>query len=314
MLDGNDAYTRRTLMCSGALVGAAAVASGSHPGEAVAQPGEPDPLEPVPLPVPVPVTAGLAQLDDTRLSYWDTGGEGQAIVLMHPATGTEQIWPYQQQVFAKAGYRVIAYSRRGYHKSDPVPQANPGSAAGDLEKLTNFLGVKKFHAVASAAGVSITLDYALSYPDKLHSMVLACGASGGMQEPEFLKLVESLRPKGFDDMPGDFRELGPWYRAANPEGARIWLDLEHRAITGNRRGQRPLNKATWSRLRDLKVPTLVMAGGADLYAPPPTLRIYANHFPDSEFLIVKESGHSIYWEQPDVFNRAVLDFIGRHRG
>ena len=42
-----------------------------------------------------------------------TGG-GQPIVLLHPATGSGLIWAYQQPAFVKAGYRVIAYSRRGY--------------------------------------------------------------------------------------------------------------------------------------------------------------------------------------------------------
>jgi pimeloyl-ACP methyl ester carboxylesterase len=38
----------------------------------------------------------------------------------------------------------------------------------------------------------------------------------------------------------------------------------------------------------------------------------AAEIPGSEFVVAPESGHSVYWEQPDVFNRAVLDFAGRH--
>ena len=78
-----------------------------------------DPYKPVPIPAQVAAKEGLAQLADTRLFYWDTGGDGQPIVLMHPASGSALIWGYQQPVFAKAGYRVIAYSRRGHNGSDP---------------------------------------------------------------------------------------------------------------------------------------------------------------------------------------------------
>src|SRR5262245_27968065 len=94
-----------------------------------------DPMVPVPLPAPVPAREGVAQLPGTRLYYWDTGGDGQPIMMLHPATGSALIWGYQQPVFAKAGYRVIAYSRRGHHNSEPVPRTNPGMASQDLHNL-----------------------------------------------------------------------------------------------------------------------------------------------------------------------------------
>ena len=85
------------------------------------------------------------------------------------------IWGYQQPAFVAAGYRVIAYSRRGYYNSDPVPKDNPGIGSQDLHHLTEFLGIKKFHVIASAGGVGIAIDYALSHPQGLLSMVLANG-------------------------------------------------------------------------------------------------------------------------------------------
>src|SRR5688572_14304892 len=71
-----------------------------------------NPMRPIPIPAQAPAKDGMAQIPDTRLWYWDTGGQGVPIVLLHPATGSALIWGYQQPVFANAGYRVIAYSRR----------------------------------------------------------------------------------------------------------------------------------------------------------------------------------------------------------
>ena len=82
----------------------------------------------MPLPAPVPAKEALATLPDTRLWYWDTGGDGIPVVLVHPATGSALIWGYQQPAFAKSGYRVIGYSRRSYYGSDPLPKKNPGVA------------------------------------------------------------------------------------------------------------------------------------------------------------------------------------------
>jgi pimeloyl-ACP methyl ester carboxylesterase len=272
-----------------------------------------DPLAPIPLPPQVPAKEGIASLTGTRLAYWDTGGNGQAVVLLHPATGSARIWSYQQPVFAKAGYRVIAYSRRGYDRSDPVPKENPGTASGDLNNLMDFLGVKRFHLAGSAAGGGIAADYALSHPGRLLSLVIAC-AVGGVEDKDYVERIESLRPKGFDEMLAIFRELSPSYRAGDPQGTAQWAALERVAVTGNRLGQKPANRVNWASLATIKVPTLVIGGDADLYVPPPMLRTYAAHIPGAELVVVPEAGHSLYWERPDLFNRALLDFFAKHPG
>src|SRR5215510_15982556 len=109
-----------------------------------------DPMVTVPIPKQVPAKEGMAELANTRLGYWDTGGSGEPVVFLHPASGSALIWLYQQPVFANIGYRVIAYSRRNYYNSDLALEDNPGVASEDLHNLIEFLGVKKFHAVASA--------------------------------------------------------------------------------------------------------------------------------------------------------------------
>jgi pimeloyl-ACP methyl ester carboxylesterase len=265
----------------------------------------------VPMPVPVPAKEALATLPDTRLWYWDTGGDGPAVLLVHPATGSGLIWGYQQPALAKAGYRVIGYSRRSYHGSDPLPKDNPGIASEDLHNLVAFLGIGKFHVVGSAAGGGVAADYAVSHPDRLLSLVInsnPAGLSGG----DIVNVYASLRPRGFAELPPDFRELGPSYRAANPAGVKAWLELEHQAVTSNPFRQRAANAITEATLRRLQVPTLLITGEADLYSPPALIRMVAAQIPGSEVAIIREAGHSSYWEQPEAFNRTVLDFLARH--
>jgi pimeloyl-ACP methyl ester carboxylesterase len=62
----------------------------------------------------------------------------------------------------------------------------------------------------------------------------------------------------------------------------------------------------------IKTPTLVLTGGADLYAPPPVMKLFVERIKGAESIVVPEAGHSTYWEQPDAFNSAVLAFIRRH--
>ena len=269
-----------------------------------------DPMIPIPVPAQAPVRDGHVPVPGGELYFWDTGEPGPAVVLMHPATGSAHMWLYQQPVFAAAGLRVVGWSRRGHRGSTPVEPANPGSGSVDLRHLLDHLGLERVHLVACAAGGAISVDFAHSHPERLRSLTLSCSV-GGVQDPDYLALSDSLRPAGFDAMPADFRELSPSYRAANPQGVRHWLDLEHHAITGHRLGQKPVNHITWASLEKLTTPFLLMTGDADLWLPPAALRLYARHIPDNELVIVPEAGHSIHWERPDVFNATVLDFIKR---
>jgi pimeloyl-ACP methyl ester carboxylesterase len=57
----------------------------------------------------------------------------------------------------------------------------------------------------------------------------------------------------------------------------------------------------------------VISGVADLATPPAIARLIAAKIPNAELVVASESGHSVYWEQPEVFNHAVLEFIAKHR-
>ena len=270
-----------------------------------------DPMLPVPIPEQVPAKEGMAELPGTRLGYWDTGGDGEPIVLLHPASGSALVWLYQQPVFAKAGYRVIAYSRRNYYNSDLAPENNPGTASDDLQNLVEFLRLDKIHLVSSAAGGSVAADYALSHPERLLSLTVSSNnlaAANGY----IAATAAKIRTKEWDDLPRWFRELGPSYRAANPAGVAKWTELNHISETGKGARQKLVNIVTPAKLETLRARTLLMTGGADMFTPPSIMRMIATHVPDNEVVIVPECGHSPYWEQPEFFNRIVLGFIAKH--
>jgi pimeloyl-ACP methyl ester carboxylesterase len=299
----------------GVLLANAALAAllGGLPGIVRAAGATADPLVPVLLPPQVPAREGIAVLADTRLWFWDTGGSGEPIVLLHPASGSGLIWGYQQPVFAKAGYRVIGYSRRGYYNSQPIERARTGIGSEDLQNLVDFFGIGKFHLVASAAGGSIAADYAFSHPDRLLSLAISSNQFG-VTDGEIFAAATRIRPRIWDEIPVEFRELGPSYRGANPDGFRLWVELERKSQVGDGSRQKLANRITEASLGDLKVPALVISGDADLSTPPSIARMIAARLRNSELVVVSESGHSVYWEQPEAFNRAVLDFIAKHRG
>jgi pimeloyl-ACP methyl ester carboxylesterase len=123
-----------------------------------------------------------------------------------------------------------------------------------------------------------------------------------------------LRPPSFGALPPDLRELGPSYRAANPEGTARWLELEHQSypVAPLAAAQPGRNRITFAMLETLRVPTLLVTGDADMYTPPAVLRMFSARIRGAESMVIPETGHSAYWEQPELFNRAVLAFLARH--
>ncbi len=257
---------------------------------------------------------GRAELPGVRLFYVDSGGAGVPVVFLHSATGSSRVWTYQVPEFIAAGYRVIAYDRRGYGRTI-VHESGSGTSTGadDLEALMTHLAIDRFHLVGTAAGGMVATDYAQSFPHRLRSLVIA-NSIVGVQDEEYLALGRRMRPPQFAQLPPDFRELSPSYRAENFEGTKRWLDFEKlsRAPGTELPPQRFKNVTTFASLTTIKVPTLLITGDADLYTPPPVLRLFAERIPNSQTLILPEVGHSAYWEEPEVFNRSVLEFMGKH--
>jgi len=256
----------------------------------------------------------FAALPGRRLWYVDTGGTGTPVVLLHAASGSVLMWERQLPALRAAGYRVIAFDRVGWGRSELDEGAAPGTAADDLQGLLAFLRVDRFHLVGTAAGGFVAFDYALSFPERLRSLIVA-NSIGGVQDEEYLALGRRLRPSPqFDALPVEVREVGPSYRAVDAAGTARWAELsrQSRLARSLPSPQTFKNRITFARLETVHVPALLISGGADLYAPPPVMRLFADHMRGAEMLAVPDAGHSTFWEQAELFNRTVLAFLARY--
>jgi pimeloyl-ACP methyl ester carboxylesterase len=254
------------------------------------------------------------RLPGVHLWYHDSGGNGVPVVFMHAASGTCDSWEPQLPAFLAAGYRCVTYDRRGWGRSRPEPTGDqPGDAGDDLHGLTQSLGLAPAHLLATAAGGIGALDYAIRYPERVRSLVVA-DSIGGVQDPGYLEIQHRLRPPEIQALPWELRELSAGYRGLNPEGTRRWVEIERGSRPDGAQGpaQQPRTPMTLARLGSLRVPTLMLAGEADLVSPPALMRLLAASILDCQFATVPEAGHAAHWEQPEVWNRLVLEFIGRH--
>jgi pimeloyl-ACP methyl ester carboxylesterase len=255
-----------------------------------------------------------ADLPGVRLWFTDTGGSGQPLVLLHANTGTATSWEPQIEAFAKAGYRVIAFDRRGWGRSqaDPVTGPQPGSVAGDLDALIDHLKLAKVILVGVAGGGFVSLDYAAWRPERVAAMVVAASSARLDAEKDMREITARIDMPGRRSLPVVFMEVGPAYRSADPEGTARWIENEKAARQPGAVDQPLRTPNTYAKLQSIKAPTLVLAGGADLIAPPGLMRVWQAHLPGSEFVSIPDAGHAVAWEQPAAFNAAVLEFLKRH--
>ena len=258
-----------------------------------------------------------ADIPGGRLWFKEFGRYGTPVVFLHAASGTSDSWGQQEEVFTGAGYRCITYDRRNWGRSESLkplgPAGEPGSASDDLEALAVHLGLGRFHLVATALGGIIGLDYTLEYPERVISLVVSSSFTG-VQDPSYLEVQHRLRPPEIQNLPIVLREVGPSYRAINPEGTARWLEIEEgsRHLISPEEAQSPRSPMTYARLAKMETPVLMLAGEADLLSPPAMMRLVADHIPDCRFETIPEAGHAAFWEQPEIWNGLVLEFIGEH--
>ena len=255
----------------------------------------------------------VAALPGVRLHYTDSGGAGTPVVMLHPNTGNSDIWEKQVPAFVAAGHRVIAFDRRGWGRSeaDAATGPQPGSVAEDLDALADHLGLGRFHLLGVAGGGFVALDYASWRVDRVASLIV--GASyGQFMDAEIQAVFQRLNSADFQRVPGVLREVGPTFRGFDPDGTARWIDIEHHAKRDGAVPQPLRTPNTYAKVAAIACPALVIAAGADLYAPPALMRLWATRLPRHEWAEIPEAGHAINWECPDRFNALALDFLARN--
>jgi pimeloyl-ACP methyl ester carboxylesterase len=256
----------------------------------------------------------MAYIDIEQAQLWveDTGGDGVPLVLLHAAAGHSACWHEQRPLFEAAGFRVVAFDMRGFGRTRCEPgEDTTGSVAGDLERLAEHLSFPRFCLLGTAYGGFGAIEYALDNPDSLHALVIST-SFGGLADAGFAEFRKRHIRPDLMTLPTVERELGATYRLNDPEGVQRFHAMEqgsYKAAGGRQAHRQP---TTLSRLETMQVPTLVIAGDEDLYAPPPVMRLFADRISGAQFKVLQGVGHSAYWEKPSQWNEMVSRFLLQH--
>jgi 3-oxoadipate enol-lactonase len=244
--------------------------------------------------------------------YYESHGEGEAVVFAHGAGGNHLSWWQQVPHFSKS-YRCITFDHRGFGRSTDV-EGGPGAVAfvEDLRALLDHLGIEKAFLVAQSMGGATCMGFAVAYPERVRALVMA--DTTGTMDDDGLR----ARRKAFtESQPAPFTLTGRAYNPAlkdrRPELAFLYDAImalnppRDLAALQVQRAEREI--ATTARLASLRVPVLFVCGEKDAIVPPEIIQYAASLVPDARYVQTAGAGHSVYFEEPEAFNRAVSEFF-----
>lgn len=257
------------------------------------------------------------QVDGLNIHY-ERAGKGPELVLLHGIGSNSRSWRYQLAGLSDE-FTVIAWDAPGYGRSDDPAIAEEefrmAHFAGYLSGLLDGLGLEKVHILGLSMGGVIAQEFYRLYPGRVQTLILADTNRGGGTRPE-AERIEQLNNRLKSALnPAELaKRRTPVLLSSNASPAKI-AEVEsimseiHPA--GYRRASYAMSYADYTDLLPrITVPTLIICGEQDGVAPPRESELLHQAIPGSRLVLIPNAGHVSNQEQPELFNRAIREFLG----
>ncbi len=256
--------------------------------------------------------------------HYEEAGKGFPVIFLHEFAGDWRSWEPQVRFFS-GRYRAVTFSARGY-----LPSAVPDSPLDysqehqveDLKGLLDALKIEQAHLCGLSMGSYTTLLFGIKYPERARSLSIAgSGYGSGKNREEFHKLVSETAEKMLQE---GMKAAGATYTVAparvqlQNKNPRAWEEFrtqfEEHSAKGSAytflgvQGKRPSITDLGDQLKRMTLPVLIMLGDEDEKGLEGSLFMKRN-IPRAGLEVFPRSGHTLNLEEPDHFNRSLLDFI-----
>ena len=273
------------------------------------------------------VSVGKENGTDIEL-YYEDHGSGQPVVLIHGFPLDGHSWERQDVVLLEAGYRVIAYDRRGYGKSSkPTTGYDYDTFAADLNALLEHLDVSDIVLVGFSMGTGEVTRYLGTYGSARVSKAALLGAippfllktddnPEGVDQEVFDGIKQSIKADRYAFFKGFFDNF---YNTDVLGGTRISDEAVQASFVTATAATGFSTYAvvdTWltdfrADLPKIDVPMLVVHGDADRILP---YEATAKRLPELvkglQLVTISGGPHNIAWTHYEEVNQALLEFLG----
>ena len=239
------------------------------------------------------------------------------VTLSHALAASSTMWSAQTAALASS-YGVLRYDTRGHGETETPPGPYTlEQLADDAYALFRGLGVERTHFVGLSMGGMIGQHLALRHPEVLSSLVLCDTAprmprgARALWDERIREAQECGREPNVASAPG--RWFTPAFLETHPE-----VIERIQAMIGGTDSQGFMNCARaiqemdlLDRLPEISVPTLIIVGEHDPGSPVEAAEAMRDRIPGAQLVVLKSASHLSNVEQPEAFNRALLDFLGQ---
>jgi len=254
----------------------------------------------------------------------ETAGAGPALVLLHGFTGAAGTWAGHLPALA-ARYTTVAIDMLGHGASEaPADPARYGieQVTADVLAVLDRLEIRQAAALGYSMGGRAALYLATAAPERVTALLIESASPGIADASERAKRVaQDEELAGVIERDGVAAFVDRWERlpmfasqARLPDAARAAVRAERvaQSARGLANSLRGLGQGTqpplFDRLSALRMPVLLIAGALDeRYAA--LGRAMHDAIPNARLAVVPDAGHTVHLEQPEAFQRAVLDFL-----
>jgi len=274
------------------------------------------------------------QIRGIKLAY-DDRGRGHNLIFLHGYPFNRTMWYDQIEFFSTRGFHCIAPDLRGLGESSGKPQFAEGSEspprqaearrpvtsmeemAQDVAALMDELKIVRGTICGLSMGSYVALEFIRQFGSRADVLILAGARAQAADENEKRTreqqagqvLKDGMAPVASVMLPKSFASRTV---AENPDlVARVREMILQTDPGGAAAAQRGMasRRDHSSFLAAIKIPTLVIAGAEDSIRSPEDAEFIHQHAPGSRLETIKEAGHLMNMEQPNVFNNVMLDFM-----
>jgi len=244
--------------------------------------------------------------------YYEVSGEGEPVVLVHSGGADIRDWTYVTPLLAKH-HQVIAFDGRGCGKS-PFP-TEPSNYVEDLLAVFNHLQLDQATVIGHSIGGRIATEFALTYPERVHKLVLIGPELSGYTPSEALseRIQETQAAFPNVDRMMEISLKACSYRVvmASPQQDLMVQMWKHNTT-------KMMEWATWEsiwpqppaieRLGDLIVPTCFVIGKKDAADLHRIAELY-QAVPDIRFIKIDEADNMLTLTHPEELCRHITEFL-----
>jgi pimeloyl-ACP methyl ester carboxylesterase len=242
--------------------------------------------------------------DGVRLFY-DSTGDGPPLVLLEGMGGDIPGWRRNIPTLATR-HRVVAYDHRGNGRS-PMPDepVTMDVFVEDAIAMIDATGAERAHLYGQSFGGMVALEAALTHPDRVRSLVLACTNAGPRRATH--SPVRAAKSRPYELLYSErFPREHPDHVA---EDLRVGSQTPQQPHARRRQWEAMQDWDAWDRLVAITCPTLILHGTEDRLVPVENARRMAARIPGAKLALLEGAGHLYHSEQPDAADTAVLAFL-----